>query len=98
MLSMRCSTRIISLRYIRKHYERITKIKPFINRFNWEGINQTEFHQKDDWKNFQKYYLTITLHAMYAKKGKMFQNITQIEKKKLFFQWFQMEKDDIMLH
>ena len=48
MLSMRCSTRIISLRYIGKHYERITKIKPFINRFNWEGINQTEFHQKDD--------------------------------------------------
>ena len=24
---------------IGKHSERITKIKPFINKYNWEGIN-----------------------------------------------------------
>ena len=26
---------------IGKHAERITKIKPFINKYNWEGINYT---------------------------------------------------------
>ena len=32
--------------------QRITKIKPFINRCNWEGINFPS--EKDDWKNLRK--------------------------------------------
>ena len=37
---------------IGKHAERITKIKPFINKYNWEGINfQSE---KDNWKKFME--------------------------------------------
>ena len=34
---------------IGKHSERITKIKPFINKYKWEGINFPS--EKDDWKN-----------------------------------------------
>ena len=33
---------------IKKDLQRITKIKPFINKYNWEGINFQS--QKDDWK------------------------------------------------
>ena len=48
------------------------------------------FHKKkDDWKKFEKNNLKITLNILYAKKKKyilrMFQNITQIMKNKLFF-------------
>ena len=31
---------------------RITKIKPFTNKYNWEGINVPS--EKDDWKKIQK--------------------------------------------
>ena len=41
---------------IKKDPQRITKIKPFINKYNWEGINFPSV--KDDWKKFdKKYYL-----------------------------------------
>ena len=40
----------------KKDPQRITKIKPFINKYNWEGINFPSV--KDDWKKFdKKYYL-----------------------------------------
>ena len=69
---------------IKKDPQRITKIKPFINKYNWEGINFPS--QKDDWKKLRK---TSALNVLYAKKEKyillMFQNITQIVKNKLFF-------------
>ena len=34
----------------KKDPQRITKIKPFINKYNWEGINYPS--EKDDWKKF----------------------------------------------
>ena len=34
---------------IKKDPQRITKIKPFINKYNWEGINFAS--EKYDWKN-----------------------------------------------
>ena len=37
---------------IKKDTQRITKIKPFINKCNWEGINYPT--KKDYWKNFEK--------------------------------------------
>ena len=41
---------------IKKDPQRITKIKPFINKYNWEGINFPSV--KDDCKKFdKKYYL-----------------------------------------
>ena len=44
----------VTLNYerIRTHAERITKIKIFINKYNWEGINF--LLEKDDWKKFEK--------------------------------------------
>ena len=33
--------------------QRITKIEPFINKYNWEGINFPP--EKDDWKKFEKH-------------------------------------------
>ena len=36
----------------KKDPPRITKIKPFINKYNWEGINYLSW--KDDWKKFEK--------------------------------------------
>ena len=67
-----------------KNPERITKIKPFINKYKKEGINFPS--EKDDWKEFEKNNVKI---ALMLKKKKyillMFQNITQTMKNKLFF-------------
>ena len=37
---------------IKKGPQRITKNKPFINKYNWEGNNFPS--EKDDWKKFEK--------------------------------------------
>ena len=37
---------------IKKDPQRITKIKPFINKYNWEGIHFPS--EKDDSKKFEK--------------------------------------------
>ena len=34
---------------IEKHPQKIKKIKPFIDKYNWQGINYPS--EKDDWKN-----------------------------------------------
>ena len=52
----------------RKDPQRITKIKPFINKYNWEGINFPS--QKHDWKKFEKNNVTIALNVLYAIKEK----------------------------
>ena len=52
---------------IGKHSERITKIKPFINKYNWEGIQFSS--GKDDWKRITKNNVTIALNA---KKEKIY--------------------------
>ena len=62
----------------------MTKIKSFIGRYNWEGINYPS--EKDDWKKYEKNNLAIVLNVLYAKTRKFllltFQNITPIMKKK----------------
>ena len=72
---------------IKKDLQKRTKIEPFINKYNWAGINFPS--EKDDWKNFEKNNVTIALNILSAKKEKnillMFQNITQIVEKKFFF-------------
>ena len=50
----------------KKHPQRITKIKPLINKYNWEGINFPS--EKDDWKTFEKNNVTIAFNVLYAKK------------------------------
>ena len=55
---------------IGKHSERITKIKYFINRYNWRGINCPS--EKDNLKKFEKNNWTIALNVLYAKKEKIY--------------------------
>ena len=67
---------------------RITKIKPFIDKYNWKRINCPS--EKDDWRKVEKNNLTIAINISYVKKEKKYispivQNITQIVKNKLFF-------------
>ena len=51
-----------------KNPEIMRKIKPFINKYKWEGLNFPS--DKDDWKNFDKNNVTIALNVLYAKKEK----------------------------
>ena len=64
---------------IKRDPQRITKVKPFLNKCNWEGINYLS--EKDDWKKFEENNVTMAVNVLYAKKEKkyillMFQNIT----------------------
>ena len=76
------------MKKFKKILQRITKIKPFINKYNRQGINFPL--AKNDWKKFQKNSPTIALNVLYAKKEKIYSadvsNITQIVKNKLFYQ------------
>ena len=62
-------------------------MKPFINKYKWEGINLPS--EKGDWKYFEKNNVTIVLNVLFAKKEKfilfIFQNISEIVKNRLFF-------------
>ena len=62
---------------IKKNPQRITKIKAFINKYNWEGmpfINKYNWEginfqwEKDGWKKFEKNNVTNSLNVLYAKK------------------------------
>ena len=51
---------------IKKDPQTITRMKSFIDKYNWEGINYPS--EKDDWKKLEKKNLTITFNVLYAKK------------------------------
>ena len=53
---------------VKKYLERITKIKLFINEYNWERIYFPS--KKEEWKKCEKNNLTIALNVFYAKKEK----------------------------
>ena len=64
------------------------KIKPFINKYNWEVISFPL--EKDDWKKIEKNNVAIALNVLYAKKEKIYlanvsKNITLIARNQLFF-------------
>ena len=50
--------------------KRITKIKSFKNKYNWEGINFPS--EKDDWKKFEKNSVAIALNILYNKNKKIY--------------------------
>ena len=60
----------ISYDETKKDPQRITKIKPFINKYNWERINYPS--ENDDWKKNQKNNVTIARNVLYAKKEKIY--------------------------
>ena len=64
---------------ITKDPQRITKIKPFIDKYNWERMDYPS--EKDDWKEYEKNNLTITLDILYVIKEKIYP--AYVSKKKL---------------
>ena len=60
---------------IGKKSQRISKIKLFIDKYNWEGVNYQS--RKDYWKTFEKNNLTIALNVFMLKKNK---NISCLKK------------------
>ena len=63
------------------------KIEPFVNKYNWEGIDFPL--EQYDWKKLTKAIEQLLLMFCMLKKKKntpfMFQNVTQIVKNSLFF-------------
>ena len=63
-------TVVLNHEEIGKHSERIIKIKSFINKYNWEGINFPS--EKDDWKKFEKNNVANAVNVFYAQKEKIY--------------------------
>ena len=63
-------TVLLSDEEIGKHTEIITKAKPFISKYKWEGINF--LLEKDIGKKIKKNNVTTALNVLYAKKEKMY--------------------------
>ena len=59
-------TAMLNHEEIGKNAERITKIKPFINKYKREEINFSS--EKDEWKKLEKDNVTIALNVLYVKK------------------------------
>ena len=52
---------------IETHPERISKLKPYINKYNWEGINFPAGSK--EWQKFEKNNNTITLNVLYIPRN-----------------------------
>ena len=55
---------------IKKYLQRIIKIKPFIDKYNCEGVNYTS--ERDDWEKCEKNNPMIALKVFYSKKEKIY--------------------------
>ena len=55
---------------IKKCLQRITKIKSFINKYNWEERNFPS--EKNDWEKLEKNNVAIALNVLYAKKERVY--------------------------
>ena len=60
------ATIALNYREIESHFERVSNVKPFINKYNWKGINYPS--KIDDWKIFEKNNQTIALNILYTKE------------------------------
>ena len=58
----------VTLNYeeIELHPQRVSNIKPFLNKYNWKGINYPS--KIDDWKSSEKNNPTIDLNIMCTKE------------------------------
>ena len=57
-------TAVLNYRNIDSHLERISKLKPFINNYNWKDI-EFPSHSKD-WRKFESNNKTIALNILYV--------------------------------
>ena len=63
MFSIGCNSRVKFWRN-KKNPQKIAKIKPFTNKYNWEGIHFPS--EKDDWENFERNTATIALNVLHV--------------------------------
>ena len=68
----------------KRNPERVSNIKPFIYKYNWQGINCPS--KIDDWKTFGRKNQTIALNILYIKEQEICpaytQKLIRIAKKK----------------
>ena len=57
----------LNFQTIEKHPERISKLKPYINEYNWKGINFPATPK--DWKKFEQNNKTIALNVLYIPRN-----------------------------
>ena len=82
---------------IKRDPRRISKIRPFINKCNWDGIKYPS--KIGDWETFEKYNWTIALNFLYIKEKEIYpayiskHNSTR-EKKKIILTIPNEEKKD----
>ena len=60
MINVFNTQQLLHYEEIESHPERVSNIKLFINKYDWEGI--------DDQKMFEKYNLTIALNILHTKE------------------------------
>ena len=60
------ATVVLNHEQIRKHPERVIKLKHFIREYNGKGIIYPS--EKDDWRKFEKNNPTIALNILCEKK------------------------------
>ena len=58
------TTAVLNYKQIKNHPERITNLKPFINQYNWKGINFLP--HKKDWKEFESNNKSIALNILFV--------------------------------
>ena len=68
MMSIFNTQQLVALNYkeIEPNPERISNFKPFINKYNWKGINYPS--TLDDWRRFEKNDPTTALNVLYTKE------------------------------
>ena len=63
------ATAALNYAEIESHPERVSNIKPFINKYNWKGINYPS--KINDWKTFEKNNPIITLDILFNKENEI---------------------------
>ena len=61
-----CGNCCIKFGEIKENLERVSNIKPFINKYDWKKINRPS--KIDGWKTFEKNNPTISLNVLYVKE------------------------------
>ena len=64
MFSICCSCCIKLSKKVKNNQERISKIKPFIDQYNWKEINFPS--HKKEWKKFESNNKSIALNILYV--------------------------------
>ena len=57
----------INYQTIEKHPERVSKLKPYINKYNWKGINFPAGSK--EWQKFERNNDTIALNVLYVEQN-----------------------------